>query len=140
MGILRRRFGAMAFGLVVFMALPVAGAQAGFKQFSAANYSEAKQSGRAFVLDFFADWCTTCQAQHRAIEKLQQNAAYDSLDVFVVDWDARFDKSSAEANVIRELNIPRRSTLVLFKAGSEVDRVVAQTRGKVISSLFDLGL
>lgn len=140
MRILRRQFIAIAFGLVAFMVLPAVGAQAGFRQFSAANYAEAKQSGRAFVLDFYADWCSTCQAQHRAIEKLQQNAAYDSLDVFVVDWDARVDKSSAEAKVINELNIPRRSTLVLFKAGSEVDRVVAQTRGKVISNLFDLGL
>lgn len=140
MNISRHRMTVIAFGIAASMLLPFASAQAGFKTFSVARYETAKQSGKAFVLDFYADWCTTCKAQHRAIKKMQTNAAYNSIDVFVVDWDARRTKGSDEAKLIKALDIPRRSTLVLFKNGKEVDRVVAQTRSKVIKALFDQGL
>ena len=50
----------------------------------------------------------------------------------LVDWDTFKD-----APIISELKIPRRSTLVMFKGGEEVSRVIAQTSEPAIAELFD---
>jgi len=48
-----------------------------------------------------------------------------------VDWD-QYGKSE----IVSELNIPRRSTLVMFKGGEEIGRVVAQTSATASEPLF----
>ncbi len=48
-----------------------------------------------------------------------------------VDWDTHGD-----GDIVKELNIPRRSTLVMFNKGKEVGRVVAQTSSAAIEALF----
>jgi hypothetical protein len=48
-----------------------------------------------------------------------------------VNWD---DFSGAP--IVSELNIPRRSTLVMFNGGEEVGRVIAQTSTEAIEALF----
>lgn len=50
----------------------------------------------------------------------------------MVDWD-----TFKNAPITSELNIPRRSTLVMFNEGVEVARVVAQTSESAIAELFD---
>jgi len=37
----------------------------------------------------------------------------------------------------KDLKIRRRSTLVMFKDGKEIDRVIAQTSAKAIEPLFE---
>ena len=48
-----------------------------------------------------------------------------------VDWETH-----ADGDLVRELRIPRRSTLVMFDKGEEVGRVVAQTSEDAIEALF----
>ena len=50
----------------------------------------------------------------------------------LVDWDTWKDTP-----ITSELNIPRRSTLVMFNGGEEVGRVVAQHAKPAIAQLFD---
>lgn len=49
-----------------------------------------------------------------------------------VDWDVH-----RRSPVVSELKIPRRSTLVMFKGGVEVSRVVAQTTTTAIEPMFE---
>jgi hypothetical protein len=64
------------------------------------------------------------------------NPAYDDAIAFYrVDWDEFGNGAFA-----RSLNVPRRSTLVMFRDGAEVGRVVAGTREADIRALLDLGL
>lgn len=62
---------------------------------------------------------------------IENNPAYRAVTVMRVDWDAHRDEEW-----VRKLRIPRRSTLVMFKGGKEVGRVVAQTSEEAIESLF----
>lgn len=94
-------------------------------------------SGQPVLVDFAADWCSTCRSQERTITALRDaNPAYDAAITFYrVDWDAY-----GGGTLSRSLNVPRRSTLVMFRDGVEVARVVAGTREADIRTLLDAGL
>ena len=63
---------------------------------------------------------------------LDGSPEYQAVTVMLVDWD-----TFKNAPIISELKIPRRSTLVMFKGGEEVSRVVAQTSQSAIAEMFD---
>ncbi len=89
-------------------------------------------SGEPVLLGFHASWCGTCRTQERQISALMDaNEAYATVKVINVDWD-----QYANSDFAKELRIPRRSTLVMFKGGEEVGRVVAQTGQGPIEELF----
>jgi len=63
---------------------------------------------------------------------IDANEKYQVVTVFRVDWDTyRNDQ------ITKDLKIRRRSTLVMFKDGKEIDRVIAQTSAKAIEPLFE---
>ena len=62
---------------------------------------------------------------------IETNPAYQAVTWMRVDWD-----SHSDGDLVRELRIPRRSTLVMFNKGEEVGRVVAQTSESAIEALF----
>lgn len=93
-------------------------------------------SGEPYLLDFAATWCTTCQAQERVLDALQEeNPAYNSIPILRVDWD-----TYRSGQLVADLAIPRRSTLVLMQGTTELGRVVAQTGRDQIAALLDLAI
>ena len=129
-------FGALALAFVSGGLSAIAPAHAGTTNFSNAKYQQYKSSGRAFMLDFSATWCPTCRAQHRVISGLQKSSpALKKIPILRVDWDKYRDKPIAKS-----LRIPRQSTLVMFKGGREVGRLIAQTGKTSIKTLMQRGL
>ena len=94
-------------------------------------------AGDTVFLDFKAHWCTTCNAQARAINAIKSgNADYASNIVFIdVDWD-----QYGRSDLVKSLNIPRRSTLVVLKGDKELGRLVADTSSRRIKTLMDTAL
>lgn len=94
-------------------------------------------SGDTVFVDFAADWCGTCRSQERTIDALRgANPAYDAAITFYrVDWD-----DFGRGDFATSLNVPRRSTLIMFRDGAEVARIVAGTRESDIRTLLDTGL
>ena len=71
----------------------------------------AQASGKPFLIDFYATWCTTCRAQERVIEGLmEENPDYRAIPVIRVDWDEH-----EGGELVRSMGIPRRSTLVVMQ-------------------------
>jgi thioredoxin 1 len=96
----------------------------------------AKASGKPFLLDFYATWCSTCKAQERVIEGLvSENPAYAGVTIIRVDWD-----KEERGDLVKSLSIPRRSTLVVLKGEAELGRIVAGTGKAEIAALMDLAL
>ncbi len=95
---------------------------------------EALAAGQTVFLDFKASWCTTCAAQGRVISALRaDNPAYDAGITFMtVDWDQWKD-----SQIVRDLNVPRRSTLIVLRGRQELGRIVAGTARKDIKALLD---
>ena len=94
-------------------------------------------AGKTVFLDFKASWCSTCAAQERVIEGLKaEDPAYETAITFInVDWDMW-----GEGDLVAQLNIPRRSTLVVLKGDQELGRIVAGTAKAEIKALMDLAL
>lgn len=93
-------------------------------------------SGKPFLIDFFATWCTTCAAQERVLDELKgESAAYEAVPILRVDWDVYGD-----GELSRQLAIPRRSTLVVMSGTQELGRLVAETRKDQIAGLLDLAI
>ena len=122
--------------VVAAVALPLT-AQAETLDYTPGLVKERLAAGETVFLDFKASWCTTCRAQERVIGALRgENPAYDDAITFInVDWD-EFGRSV----LALELNIPRRSTLVVMHGEEELGRVVARTSRGDIQALMDTAL
>ena len=66
---------------------------------------------------------------------IDSNPDYAIVKIIRVDW-SKFKKT----DVVKELDIPRRSTLVMFKEGKEIARVVAQTGKQEIEEMFKMAI
>lgn len=62
---------------------------------------------------------------------VESNPEYAKVRLINVDWD-----EIRGAPLLEELRVQRQSTLVMFKGGEEVARVVAQTSNEAIEELF----
>jgi len=92
----------------------------------------ALDSGEPVLLGFHASWCSTCRTQERQVSAIMdENAAYANVKIINVDWD-----QYGGSDLVKELKIVRRSTLVMFKGGEEVGRLIAQTDKGSIEELF----
>ena len=129
----RRDF--LAITAAVSLAMPTL-AQAG-SAYSPDLLKAELASGKTVFLDFKASWCSTCKAQERVIKALQSdNPDYAKNISFIdVDWD-----EWGKGDLVRQLNIPRRSTLVVLKGDAELGRIVAGTGKAEIKALMDTAL
>lgn len=133
----RRTFLATAAGAASASILPIA-AHASMIDYVPGLIDERLDAGETLLLDFFADWCGTCQAQRRVITALwDENPGYLEQITFIdVDWD-----TYGRSELTKSLNIPRRSTLVAIAPDrTEIGRLVAQTRHDDIKGLMDQAL
>ena len=100
--------------------------------------NRALDAGTPVVLDYFAPWCGTCQAQRRVIARLfEENPAYkDKITYIEVDWD-----TYKREPITTDYGVPRRSTLIAVgRDKREIGRLVAQTGYEEIKALFDAAL
>lgn len=98
---------------------------------------ELLAEGKTVFMDFKADWCGTCKAQERVLNRLkEENLAYEANIAFVnVDWDIY-----GRSTLVQKMKIPRRSTLVVLKGKRELGRLVADTKETSIRALMDTAL
>jgi len=131
---MKRRNFLLAAACVVFAPLA---ASAASLDYAPGLVKQRLAAGETVFLTFKADWCSTCAAQERVLDRLKvANPSYAEKITFVdVDWD-EYGRSS----LAKELRIPRRSTLVLLNGDNELGRLVADTREDAIRNLLDTAL
>lgn len=126
------------FGLAAGTLIGLAGAFVGFAPASEAAeripfdrpaFEAALADGGPVLIDVSATWCPTCRRQGQIVDNLTATPTYGDYTIFVVDYDT-------EKDIMRSFNAPQRSTLIAFKEGEEVGRIVGDTRPDSIEALL----
>lgn len=91
--------------------------------FSELSLAEAKakavEQEKILLVDATADWCQPCKAMERTTWVDPEVIAWINLNAIAIQVDV--DRQRAEA---KELNIQAMPTIIVFKDGRELDRVV----------------
>ncbi len=91
--------------------------------FSELSLAEAKTKAvkqeKILLVDATADWCQPCKAMERTTWVDPEVIAWINLNAIAIQVDV--DKQREEA---KELNIQAMPTIIVFKDGRELDRVV----------------
>jgi thioredoxin 1 len=91
--------------------------------------SEVLQATELTLVDFGADWCGPCKMIGPIVEEVAQEYA-DRLRVIKMDVDAN-------PNTPRDLGIRGIPTLILFKDGAEVERIIGyRTKEALVDELL----
>lgn len=80
------------------------------------NFKEIVSKNSLVLVDFFADWCMPCRMMAPVIEELAKEYAGK-----VLIGKLNVDENPATAERFQVFSIP---TLIIIKAGEEVDRIV----------------
>ncbi|MDR2719782.1 MAG: thioredoxin [Nitrososphaerota archaeon] len=94
-----------------------------------ANFEETIKNNTLVLIDFWATWCGPCRALAPTIDEITQEyfgkALIGKLDV---------DKNPSTAEKFQVFSIP---TIILFKNGQEIERLVGLCVKKNITALLD---
>lgn len=100
------------------------------RPFAAASFAAAQEAGKSILVDIRADWCPTCKAQDRIIDKLAGESQYSHVVIFAVDFDRQKD-------VVRRFGAQLQSTLIGFKGTRETRRSTGDTDPLSIEDLLE---
>jgi thiol-disulfide isomerase/thioredoxin len=101
--------------------------------FESKKFSETLATGKPILVHVTAPWCGECKRQKPIVAALAEEPAYQNLTIFDVDFDA-------QKEALRELNVQKQSTLVVFKDKAEVGRAVGITKRDAIEAVVKKGL
>lgn len=93
------------------------------------GFDDALAAGAPVLVHVTATWCEICQAQKPIVAALLKTPDFAKIKMFEVDFDTRKE-------VLRSYNVQSQSTMILYKAGKEIDRQVGQTDPAVIEAFL----
>jgi len=99
------------------------------EHFNAERFQALHDRGEPILVEIAADWCPVCAAQEKVLEKLYTRDDIQRIHWFKLDWDA-------QRRAAKDMGAWRQSTLILFRDGREIDRLVAQTDTGVITGFL----
>lgn len=103
------------------------------KPFEPAAFKASQDAGHAILVDVYAPWCPTCQAQRKVLDGLKGNAAYKDITIYEVDFDTQTD-------ALKMFNARTQSTLIAFKGAKETGRSAGATQPEAIEALLQTTL
>lgn len=130
-GKIRAMMASMLVGLALLA--PMSAQALNWPEFTREAFQAAQAEGKTIMIAVHADWCTTCRAQEPALEAVILEDMFKDVVVLRVDYDAQRD-------VMFELEVFNRSTLIVYTGTEEVARAYAINRIEEVRDLFWLGL
>jgi len=102
--------------LIFCISLP---ADAAGKFYTQQEFDTLLAEGKTIVVHIHADWCGTCKAQDVQINAAINSPEFKDVVFFEVDYDS-------QRKHVKFFNGKLQSTIIIFKAGSEIGRVIAE--------------
>lgn len=113
--------------IAVLFACPASAAE--LLKFDRARFEAAQAAGEPIFVEVHASWCPVCQKQEPTLAFLFDDAAFEKLKVFKVDFDTQKD-------ALKLLRVNKQSTLISFKGRTEAGRSVGVTDPDEIEKLM----
>ena len=111
------------FALAAFASLALIGsafAFTGFAPYEKTKFDSLVQSGAPVIAHVHATWCSTCKRQEMLLNEMLKDPRYSKIQAVRVDYDK--DTGFQKAH-----KVTSRATILVFKGGKEVSRVVFDT-------------
>lgn len=90
------------------------------RPFSLSTLKAVQARGQVVLVDVYAPWCPVCRAQAPTIAALTTNPAFKKLQVLKLDYDHQDAEKKA-------LAVSKQSTLIAYRGGREVGRLLGVT-------------
>lgn len=119
----------IALASVLSLLIPFSVFAASQRPFDAKAFETAQATGQPILIEVHADWCPTCRAQLPILNKLSNEAAFENIQRFRVDFDANKD-------LVKKFGAKIQSTLVLYKGKQEVARSAGETDESQIRAML----
>ena len=84
------------------------------------DYLASRSKVQTYVLHFYAEWCSVCLAQKKAIRNLESDKDLKDLKVYLVDFDF-------QRKLKAEYGVERQSTMILMRGEQEISRIMGIT-------------
>lgn len=97
------------------------------------DYLESKTKGQTYILHFYAEWCSVCLAQKKAVKKFELEKDFKDLKVYLVDFDFA-------SKLKKEFGVERQSTMIIFRGDQEISRIMGITDPEKIREFFKKAL
>jgi thiol-disulfide isomerase/thioredoxin len=97
--------------------------------FDQTAFETAQAEGRSILVEFYTTWCPVCKVQRPFLTSLGQNAKYQKIAYFEIDFDKRKD-------LARTFRVHKQSTLIVFKGRKEIARSTGDTNKASIEALI----
>ena len=99
--------------------------------FSEEVFKNAKTSGKTVVVNSYEVWCGTCSKQTKILDQAEK----EFKDIVFLSYE-----QSKNKDIAQKLGIKFWTTIVVFKGGNEVARIVGQTDKETIYSAIQKGI
>jgi thioredoxin-like negative regulator of GroEL len=93
------------------------------------GFDEARAAGSPILIHVTAPWCEVCQLQKPIVAELLSRPDFKDMKKFEVDFDS-------QKEILARYRVQMQSTMIVFKAGQEVDRQTGQSDAAVIEALL----
>ena len=101
------------------------------KHINSKNFEEEVKSGKVTLVDFFATWCGPCKMLGPVLEQVADEVK-DKVNIVKLD----IDESLETAKQFGVMSVP---TMVIFKDGKEVDRIVGlRQKAQILDTLNNI--
>lgn len=113
----------------IFLLLQAVAVYAAGQAFTSSNFDALEKAGKPIVVHIHADWCPTCKSQDAILSPFIQSPEFKGVTFLQVNYDDQKD-------VLKKFNVLKQSTIIVFKNGKEVGRVVGDTKAASVDSLI----
>lgn len=86
-------------------------------------------TGKSILLHVTAPWCGACRLQKPIVAKLLATPEYSAITKVDVDFDSQKD-------VLRKFRVQTQATMLIFKGGTETNRLIGVTDASAIASFL----
>ena len=116
--------------LFLILCLPVSAVEKK-TNFSLEIFEKAKASGKTVVVNSYEVWCGTCGVQTKILNQAEKKFK----EIIFLSYE-----QSKNEDIAKKLNIDFWTTIVVYKGGKEIYRIIGQTDKKTIYSAIEKGI